>query len=658
MSTEEPAGEKDALHNIKQILIGKPKDIHDPQMFHRISLIAFLAWVGLGADGLSSSAYGPDEAYRALTGHTELAVILALATALTVFIISYSYSRIIEHFPSGGGGYVVATKLLGAPFGVISGSALLVDYVLTITVSIASGAAQIFSFLPIAWRPWMVPVETVAIVVLVMLNLRGVRESIQILVPIFLVFVAAHVVVILGSFIKHATELPAVMTKVGNDLHQGASVLGFGAMFLILARAYSRGAGTYTGIEAVSNGLQIMREPRIPTAKRTMLYMAVSLAVTAGSILLIYLLLGVTVEEGKTLNAVMVERLGFGQWFVILTLVSEAALLFVAAQTGFIDGPRVMANMAMDRWLPHRFASLSDRLTMHYGIILMGAASLGLLWFTRGNIDALVTMYSINVFVTFSLTQVGMVKFWIANRRSHSGWKRSLSIHSIGLVLCVSILTIVVVEKFGEGAWLTVLITSGLILFCVLIRKHYRLVSLKLRSLTEMLKDIPMPEAASTEPVMLDRRKPTAALLVEDYNGLGIHSLLSITKQFPGYFQQVIFVSVAVLDSGNFKGAQEVENMEAEKRKALGQYVALARGLGLAADSRMEVGTEAVDEAEKLCTELSREFPRMTFFAGKLVFQREKWYQRILHNETGYAIQRRLQWQGLSTVVLPVRVWN
>src|SRR5579883_2857133 len=132
-------------------VFGQARDVQDPHVFHRLSLIAFLAWVGLGADGLSSSAYGPEESYLALGPHTYLALPLAISVALTVFIISYAYSRIIEHFPAGGGGYVVATSLLGPRFGVISGSALLVDYVLTISVSIASGADQVFSVLPPDW---------------------------------------------------------------------------------------------------------------------------------------------------------------------------------------------------------------------------------------------------------------------------------------------------------------------------------------------------------------------------------------------------------------------------------------------------------------------------------------------------------------------------
>src|SRR3984885_10614941 len=149
------------VRKIQQFLIGKPRDIKDPQVFHHVSLVAFLAWVGLGADGLSSSAYGPDEAFRALGPHTHLSLFLVLMTAVTIFVISLAYSNLIEHFPGGGGGYLVATKLLGNRVGVVSGCALLVDYVLTITVSIASGCDQLFSFLPVSFAPHKVAFEIV-----------------------------------------------------------------------------------------------------------------------------------------------------------------------------------------------------------------------------------------------------------------------------------------------------------------------------------------------------------------------------------------------------------------------------------------------------------------------------------------------------------------
>ena len=179
-------------------------------------------------------------------------------------------------------------------------------------------------------------------------------------------------------------------------------------------RAFSLGGGTYTGIEAVSNGLAIMREPRVRTAKRTMFLMATSLAITASGILLAYLLLDVHHVDGKTMNAVLAEKFaGHGSLatgFVIVTLVSEGALLFVAAQAGFVDGPRVMANMALDQWMPHRMAALSEQLTMRNGVYLMAGAAALVLVYTGGSVDALVVMYSINVFITFTLSNVAMIR--------------------------------------------------------------------------------------------------------------------------------------------------------------------------------------------------------------------------------------------------------
>src|ERR1700719_1528055 len=166
---------------LSDVLIGPPRDVRDPEIFHSLSLVAFLAWVGLGSDGLSSSCYGPEEAFLALGHHQYLAVFLAILMALTVFIISASYSQIIELFPTGGGGYLVATKLLGQKTGLVSGSALVVDYMLTITISVASGADALFSFLPAALHGLKLVTESVLIFGLIFLNLRGTKESVQFL---------------------------------------------------------------------------------------------------------------------------------------------------------------------------------------------------------------------------------------------------------------------------------------------------------------------------------------------------------------------------------------------------------------------------------------------------------------------------------------------
>ncbi|MGH7907004.1 MAG: APC family permease, partial [Candidatus Binataceae bacterium] len=325
--------------SLADVLIGPPRDVRDPGIFHRLSLIAFLAWVGLGSDGLSSSCYGPEEAFIALGHHQYLAIFLALMTALTVFVISASYTQTIDLFPTGGGGYLVASKLLGPYPGLISGSALVVDYVLTISISIASGADAIFSFLPAQWLPYKFWVCIFVVLVLVGMNLRGVKESVLSLLPIFIAFVVMHAWVVGYAVFSRSFELPAITQDAFHQVHVGMGTIGTLALAVVFFRAYSMGAGTYTGIEAVSNGLPILREPRTVTGKRTMLYMALSLALLAGGILVGYLLFNVEPVHGQTLNAVLFQHVA-GNWkffgasigapIITFTLITEGALLFVA----------------------------------------------------------------------------------------------------------------------------------------------------------------------------------------------------------------------------------------------------------------------------------------------------------------------------------------
>jgi amino acid transporter len=724
---------------VKMFLVGPPKNPQDTQVFHKLSLVAFLAWVGLGADGLSSSAYGPEEAFKALLeggDFTYLAVLLAAATALTVFIISYAYSRIIEHFPFGGGGYVVATKLLGPPAGVVSGCALIVDYALTISVSVASGADALWSSFPARMLEYQlplfgtpisemrVPFEVGIIAVLIIMNVRGVKESVTALMPIFMIFVVTHVIFIVGAVVANYDQVPAVIHDVRTGWAEGSAKLGVMGLLVLFARAYSLGGGTYTGIEAVSNGIAIMREPRVQTAKRTMVYMATSLAFTAGGIVLCYLLVhahpifsfelkdgrkvegrlvhtlekerldppgvaqrlpekiyrietsdkkiqDISVDDAKeiqqteTMNATLVNKVaGKIQWggipvgaiFVLVALWSETLLLFVAAQAGFIDGPRVMANMATDSWFPHRFASLSDRLTTANGVLLMGSAAAASLLWVHGSVASLVVMYSINVFLTFSLSEMGMCKFWITSRSENPEWKRHLPVHMTGLCLCLTILCVTTKEKFAEGGWLTLVVTSLVIVLCFLIKRHYSHVAEKLASLNRDLASQELLPTTAPPPLPLAPNKPTAVILVSSFSGVGIHTLLNIFRYFPGYFANIVFASAAIIDSGNFKGARHVSFLQAKTEEMLKKYVAFANSQGVPATYAYSVGTEPVAEAERLCKEASRNFSKTMFFAGQLIFENERWYHRLLHNNTAYAIQKRLQWEGLPMIILPVRV--
>jgi hypothetical protein len=402
-----------------------------------------------------------------------------------------------------------------------------------------------------------------------------------------------------------------------------------------------------------------MREPRVQTARRTMVYMATSLAFTASGLLLCYLLWHVTPESGKTMNAVLTEKvtahLPLGRVLVVITMFSEGVLLVVAAQAGFVDGPRVLANMAVDFWMPHRFAALSDRLTTHNGIMLMGVTSLGALLYTHGDVGQLVVMYSINVFLTFSLSMFGMLRATWSSRREAAHWHRKLLLFATGFLLCATILVITIIEKFKEGGWITLLCTGAVIALCFLIRGHYRRVKLKLAHLYQDVRHIGASADLAGIPIA-DRRAPTAAVLVPSFGGIGIHTVLNIFRSFPGHFKNLVFISVGVIDSGGFKGADAVEELEANTEAMLKRYRAVGTELTVPSEYRFSVGTDAVAEAEKLCLAVMRDFPVVTFFGGKVVFERERWYQRLLHNETALAIQKRLYWAGATMVVLPARV--
>jgi amino acid transporter len=654
MSTLDSPGKR-----IRRFLVGAPRDLADSTLAHRLALVPFLAWVGLGADGLSSSAYGPEEGFKALGAYPFLALAMAAIMATTVLLISAAYARIIEEFPSGGGGYVVASKLLGPRVGVISGCALLVDYVLTITTSIAAAGDAFFSFLPLQWQWVKLATEVGLLVLLTTINIRGVRESVLMLLPVFLLFVVTHALLIVLGVLGHLPALGATIRDVGVDAHRGSVALGSVGLVLLLLRAYSLGGGTYTGIEAVSNGLPIMREPRIQTARRTMVYMASSLAFTASGLLLCYLLWQIKPVPGKTMNAVLAEvvlkPLPFAHELVIATLFAAAALLVVAAQAGFLDGPRVLANMAVDSWVPHRFAALSDRLTTQNGIVLMGGAALLALLYTHGDVSHLIVMYSINVFLTFSLSMFAMLRFWLAARHARPEWPRRVALFAAGFMLCATILCITSYEKFADGGWVTLTVTALVIALCLLIHRHYDVVRTTADRLFAELGDLPMParDAVTLAP---DPALPTAGVLVGSYGGVGVHTLLNVFRAFPGFYRNVVFIAVGVIDSGDFKGGNGVDELTERTRAMLDQYLALAQGLGVPATSRMIIGTEVVAEAERLCLDVVREFPRVTFFTGKLVFQRERWWQHVLHNETGLAIQKRLQWAGRTMVTLPVRM--
>ena len=501
---------------------------------------------------------------------------------------------------------------------------------------------------------------------MVAMNLRGIKESVLALLPIFLAFVALHVLLVGYAFLSHASQLPVVAHDAISQAHQGFGVLGVVGLGIVFFRAYSMGAGTYTGIEAVSNGLPILREPRTVTGKRTMLYMAVSLAFIAGGILVAYLLAGVEPMRGKTLNAVLFENLT-SHWriggfsisgpIVTITLITEGALLFVAAQTGFVGGPQVLATMATDRWVPRRFSNLSERLVTQDGVLAMGLAALVVLAGTRARVGVLVVLYAINVFVTFTLSQLGMSVLWLRDRKRIPTWKRKLAVNGVGCIFTALILTLTVTLKFHEGGWVTIAITSAVIAGCAFVRRHYDMVA---KAVAQLEADV-LPEifsAAVREAAPRDPQASTAVILVNGFNGLGLATLTKIARLFKGEFRNMVFVSVGEVDSALLRGPEEVHQLEQQIADDVLEYCSLASSLGFHAELRTTIGADVVTELHRLCVEVVREFPNAVFFAGQLVFSDELdgYFSRFLHNHTALDLLRWLQLRGLSLVILPVRV--
>jgi hypothetical protein len=392
--------------------------------------------------------------------------------------------------------------------------------------------------------------------------------------------------------------------------------------------------------------------------------MACSLAFIAGGILVGYVLLGVGPEHGKTLNAVFFNKLA-GKWtfaglpvgtaIVTFTLLSEGALLFVAAQTGFIDGPRVMATMATDRWLPRRFANLSARLVTQDGVLAIGSVAAAVLFVTRADVDKLVVLYAINVFLTFTLSQLGMSVHWWQVRKTEKRWKRKLAINGIGCSFTAAILVVTTTLKFTEGGWVTVVLTGGLIALCLSVRDHYERVT---RAVQQLEVDIvpQLFQAEQKEPAPPDPKAPTAVLLVNGFSGLGLATLVAIPRLFDGQFHNGVFLAVGEVDAALFKGREEVEALENAIKDDLVEYAKFAADLGFRPDFRSALGTDVALELQRLCLEVVREYPHSVFFAGKLVFENEGFFSRFLHNQTALEIQRWLQTEGYTLVILPVRV--
>ncbi len=641
-------------------------DVFNPKLFDQLTLAAFLAWVGLGADALSSSAYGPPAIYAALAGHEHLSVILAIAIPLTVLIISAGYKQVIALFPEGGGGYHTATALLGPHAGLVSGAALVVDYILTAAVSVASGTEAILSLAPAAWYGDRLLLDIVVLLFIVLINLRGMKESIKVLLPVFLAFLLTHLLMLGLGLISHLNSVPTLLHRTATGIATDRRSFGWIFVIALVLRAFSMGGGTYTGLEAVANGVHMMREPRVQTGQRTMTYLALSLSLVAGSLILLYLMYQVRANAHETLNATLYQaisrnwrwhQIALGPTAVLLTLTTEGLLLFIAANTGVITAPIVMANMAVDRWLPKRFAYLSDTFVARIGILLVGLSAIAILTATGGHVSTLVILYSINVFITFTLTMAGLTRHWYAQRRSAEPWRAKLAVSVLGLVSTASILAITLYEKFNSGGWFTLLITLLFIMTSVAIARHYRATEAVRQSLNDIMTDLVPHNTPATSPVPLVPNGRTAVFFVHDFDGLGIHTYLNVKRMLGGLITNYVFLIAGVIGEAEFKGIEAVRQLRTYTESEANRYLALCHAHGVAATWFAAYSTDRRHALLELSQAARETFPQSLFFAGRLIDPYLKTrFHSLLHDDIGFVVQDHIEREGFTMTIIPVNV--
>lgn len=472
------------ISRVKYFLLGPP--LPTQRLAHeRLNKIQALA--AFSPDALSSIAYANQEIYLGLliAGNAGLSLAFPIGLAITslLVLVALSYFQTIHGYPSGGGSYVVARKNLGALPGLVAGAALLVGYVLTAAVSLTASVEAIASAFPVLW-PYRVTASLLLLVIVTLLNLRGLRETGTIMaVPVYL-FLAAYLAMLAYGLVRALIDGPGSLTNTVAPL-----TIQPVTPFLVL-RAFSAGCTALTGIEAISNGVPAFQAPETKNAGRTLMIMAALMALLFfGSIGLTQFLAVIAGPEETILSALERRLVGAGPAYLSIQI-TTMLILAVAANTSFAGFPRLVALLAADGSLPRQLANLGDRLVFANGISLLAVATGGLIVVFGGDTHALVPLFAIGVFLAFTLSQAGMVVHWWRERGKR--WRFKAALNSIGVLATGITIIVIGVSKFIEGAWITILLIQVLVVVFLRIRAHYQEVAVQL-SMEGMPSVVPLP---------------------------------------------------------------------------------------------------------------------------------------------------------------------
>lgn len=469
------------IAELKRLVIGSPietaRAAHE-RLNKRTALAVF------SSDAMSSSAYATEEILRhlALAGPVLIGAAafpyagpLAGLIALLLIIVVFSYRQTIAAYPKGGGSYIVCSENLGRLPGLVAGAALLTDYILTVAVSISAGVFALTSLIrPLA--PYSVIIAVVAIMLIALANMRGLRESGALFAAPTYIFLAMVLAMIVYAGVRWLTGDTIVITPPpGPVAGPGDMVLGADTHFepiglFLLMASFASGCAALTGIEAIADGVPAFKKPEAHNARITLVWMAV---------FLLTMFLGITWLSGYGAeprnDESVLSQIGrgvFGQGLLHTVLqFSTAGILFLAANTAFADFPRLASFIARDRFLPRQFTSLGDRLVFSNGIILLAASSAALVVIFNAKVTNLIPLYAVGVFLGFTLSQTGMVRRWF--RLREPGWQRSAALNGLGAITTFIVLWVIIIAKFAEGAWMVVVLIPTIVLLFLGINKHY-----------------------------------------------------------------------------------------------------------------------------------------------------------------------------------------
>jgi amino acid transporter len=462
---------------LKRLLLGSPlrtAELHEQRLSKKAALTVF------ASDNLSSNAYATEEILLVLVGigalaadpnRLKLVVPIAATIAILLTIVVLSYGQLIRAFPGGGGTYEVAKDNLGVGTGLVAAAALLIDYILTVAVSVAAGVAALTSAVQ-PLLPWRNTLCVVAIGILTVMNLRGARESARVFAfPVYTFLFSIYGLILVALYRHQVMGIEPSASAVAAQQETVSAISAF-----IILRAFAHGCVALTGVEAVADGVQALKEPVVRNAQITLYIMAAILASLFLGLSYLAFLFGVRPTDNETVvsqiaGAVFGKDLGGTGVFYYLTQFSTTAILILAANTSYAGFPRLASILARDRFVPRQLSNLGDRLVFSNGIVILGSGALVLILFFGGNVHALIPLYAIGVFLSFTLAQAGLVIHWWKSSESGSGWR--LALNALGAFATGAVLVVIAYVKFLEGAWIVVFVVPVVMFVFWKTRRHY-----------------------------------------------------------------------------------------------------------------------------------------------------------------------------------------